>query len=277
MRITTTTRDNPTNSGPDAPASVIAFTRGLVKTYGRGETAVHALAGVDVDFGRGELTAIMGPSGSGKSTLLHCMAGLDTVTAGRVFIDGQDVGAMNQRRLTRLRRTRLGFIFQAFNLVPTLTAEENITLPLDIARRRVDRAHFDAIVAALGLEKRMHHRPSELSGGQQQRVACARALVAKPAVIFADEPTGNLDSTSSGELLAFLRRSVDDLGQSVVMVTHDPRAAAYAHRVLFLADGRLVGELTCPTQAAVLEILGSLGEAPAGARALAPELSLAGA
>jgi len=244
---------------PSAPAGAIAFARGLVKTYGTGETAVHALAGVDVDFARGELTAIMGPSGSGKSTLMHCMAGLDTATAGTVVVDGQDVGKMNQRQLTRLRRTRLGFIFQAFNLIPTLTAEENITLPLDIARRRVDRSHFTAIVAALGLEKRLHHRPSELSGGQQQRVACARALVAKPTVIFADEPTGNLDSTSSSELLAFLRRSVDDLGQTVVMVTHDPKAAAYAHRVLFLADGLLVAELTAPTQASVLRVLGLLG------------------
>jgi len=245
-----------------APDAVIAYARGLVKTFGRGDTAVRALDGIDVDFARGELTAIMGPSGSGKSTLMHCMAGLDTVTAGTVVIDGEDVGQMNQRQLTRLRRTRLGFIFQAFNLVPTLTAAENITLPLDIARRPVDRAHFNAIVAAVGLKERLHHRPGELSGGQQQRVACARALVARPAVIFADEPTGNLDSTSSAELLAFLRRSVDDLGQSVVMVTHDPRAAAYAHRVLFLADGHLVGELTSPTQATVLEALGSLGGAP---------------
>jgi len=238
--------------------SVIASARGLVKTYGTGDTAVQALAGIDVDFARGELTAIMGPSGSGKSTLMHCMAGLDTVTAGTVVIDGEDVGAMNQRQLTKLRRTRLGFIFQAFNLVPTLTAAENITLPLDIARRPVDRTLFEAIVAAVGLKTRLHHRPSELSGGQQQRVACARALVAKPAVIFADEPTGNLDSKSATEVLGFLRRSVDDLGQSVVMVTHDPRAAAYAHRVLFLADGKLVAELTNPTQASVLEILGTL-------------------
>jgi putative ABC transport system ATP-binding protein len=245
-----------------APEAVIAYARGLVKTFGRGDTAVRALDGIDVDFARGELTAIMGPSGSGKSTLMHCMAGLDTVTAGTVVIDGEDVGRMNQRQLTRLRRTRLGFIFQAFNLVPTLTAAENITLPLDIARRPIDRAHFDAIVAAVGLKERLHHRPSELSGGQQQRVACARALVARPAVIFADEPTGNLDSKSSAELLAFLRRSVDDLGQTVVMVTHDPRAAAYAHRVMFLADGHLVGELIAPTQASVLEVLGSLGEAP---------------
>jgi len=171
---------------------------------------------------------------------------------------------MNQRQLTRLRRNHLGFIFQAFNLIPTLTARENITLPLDIARRPVDHEHLAAIVAALGLEKRLDHRPRELSGGQQQRVACARALVTKPAVIFADEPTGNLDSKASGELLGFLRRSVDDLGQSVVMVTHDPRAAAYAHRVLFLDDGLLVSELTSPTQASVLEVLGLLGAKPTG-------------
>ena len=255
--LTTTPRE--IHAPAASPTSVIASARALVKTYGTGDTAVRALAGIDVDFARGELTAIMGPSGSGKSTLMHCMAGLDTVTAGTVVIDGEDVGAMNQRQLTKLRRSRLGFIFQAFNLVPTLTAAENITLPLDIARRPVDRAHFDAIVAAVGLKTRLHHRPSELSGGQQQRVACARALVAKPAVIFADEPTGNLDSKSATELLGFLRRSVDELGQSVVMVTHDPRAAAYAHRVLFLADGRLVAELTNPTQASVLEVLGSLG------------------
>ncbi|TFC81604.1 ABC transporter ATP-binding protein [Cryobacterium cheniae] len=260
--------DNPTphpleiRSATAIPASAIASARGLVKTYGRGDTAVQALAAVDVDFTRGELTAIMGPSGSGKSTLLHCMAGLDTITSGTVTIDGEDVGRMNQRQLTKLRRTRLGFIFQAFNLVPTLTAAENITLPLDIARRPVDRAHFDQVVAAVGLESRLHHRPSELSGGQQQRVACARALVAKPAVIFADEPTGNLDSRAATELLGFLRRSVDDLGQSVVMVTHDPRTATYAHRVLFLADGGLVGELVNPTQASVLEVLGSLDAAP---------------
>ena len=257
-RPATTTHPIPTD--PIDPTSVIASARGLVKTYGTGETAVHALAGIDVDFARGELTAIMGPSGSGKSTLMHCMAGLDTVTSGSVMIAGEDVGRMNQRQLTKLRRTRLGFIFQAFNLVPTLTAAENITLPLDIARRPVNRVHLEAIVAAVGLTTRLHHRPGELSGGQQQRVACARALVAEPAVVFADEPTGNLDSRSSTELLGFLRRSVDDLGQTVVMVTHDPRAAAYAHRVLFLADGLLVGELVNPTQAAVLEVLGTLGD-----------------
>ena len=250
----------PADPGTRTPdlSPVIASARGLTKTYGRGETAVHALAGIDVDFARGQLTAIMGPSGSGKSTLMHCMAGLDTPTAGSVVVDGQDVATMSQRELTRLRRTRLGFIFQAFNLVPTLTAMENITLPLDIARRPVDVAHLHAIVAAVGLEKRLHHRPNELSGGQQQRVACARALVAKPAVIFADEPTGNLDSASAGELLTFLRRSVDDLNQTVVMVTHDPRAAAYAHRVVFLADGRVVDDLTAPTPASVLRVLGEL-------------------
>jgi putative ABC transport system ATP-binding protein len=250
--------------GAGEASGVIASARGLVKTYGSGGTAVHALGGVDVDFARGELTAIMGPSGSGKSTLMHCMAGLDTVTSGSVFIDGEDVGGMTQRQLTRLRRTRLGFIFQAYNLIPTLTAAENITLPLDIARRPVDRAYFTAVVTALGLESRLDHRPRELSGGQQQRVACARALVAKPVVIFADEPTGNLDSKASGELLAFLRKSVDELGQTIVMVTHDPRAATYAHRVLFLDDGRLVSEITSPTQASVLEALGRLGASADG-------------
>jgi len=237
----------------------IASARGLAKVYGSGPTAVRALDGVDVDFARGELTAIMGPSGSGKSTLMHCMAGLDSVTEGTVVVDGENVGRMNQRGLTRLRRDRLGFVFQAFNLIPTLTAEENITLPLDIARRPVDRAWFDQIVEAVGLGDRLHHRPSELSGGQQQRVACARALVSRPAVVFADEPTGNLDSRSSGEVLGFLRDSVDLLDQAVVMVTHDATAASYAHRVLFLADGRLVGEILQPTAASVLDALRELG------------------
>ncbi len=238
--------------------SVVAHARDLSKVYGAGETAVRALDHVDVDFGRAQLTAIMGPSGSGKSTLMHCMAGLDRVTSGTVVVDGSEVSRMSERELTRLRRTRLGFVFQAFNLVPTLTAAENITLPLDIARRPVDRDHYQAVVHAVGLEDRLTHRPSELSGGQQQRVACARALVARPSVVFADEPTGNLDSRSSGDVLGFLRRSVDDLGQSVVMVTHDPTAASYAHRVLFLADGRLVGELRSPTPARILDALGAL-------------------
>ena len=265
MTTTTIERDNrPAATEAGAPGRVVAYARDLVKTYGSGETSVRALAGIDVDFNRGELTAIMGPSGSGKSTLMHCMAGLDSVTSGTVVVDGENVGQMNQRRLTRLRRTRLGFIFQAFNLVPTLTAAGNPTQPLDIARRTVDRAQFDAIVAAVGLQTRLQHRPGELSGGQRQRVACARALVARPAVIFADEPTGNLDSTSAGALLGFLRRSVDDLGQSVVMVTDDPTAAAFAHRVLFLADGALMGELTAPTRASVLEVLGLPGQFHSG-------------
>jgi putative ABC transport system ATP-binding protein len=233
----------------------IASARDLVKVYGAGTTAVRALDGVDVDLVRGELTAIMGPSGSGKSTLMHCLAGLDRPTSGTVVVDGQTVSSMSERKLTALRRTRVGFVFQAYNLVPTLTALENITLPLDIARRRVDRAHVDLVVETLGLTDRLNHKPSELSGGQQQRVACARALVARPAVVFADEPTGNLDSTSAAEVLGFLRSSVDDLGQSVVMVTHDPTSAGYAHRVLFLADGRLVGELRDPTADTVLAAL----------------------
>ena len=237
----------------------IASARDLVKIYGRGEAAVRALDGVSVDFARGELTAIMGPSGSGKSTLMHCMAGLDTSTSGQVVVAGEDVGAMNQRRLTKLRRNRLGFVFQAFNLIPTLTAEENITLPLDIAHAPVDREWFDTVVDAVGLRDRLDHRPSELSGGQQQRVACARALISRPAVVFADEPTGNLDSRSSGEVLGFLSRSVDELGQAIVMVTHDPTAASYAHRVLFLGDGRLVGELEDPTAETVLDALRDLG------------------
>ncbi|WP_456826547.1 ABC transporter ATP-binding protein [Cellulomonas sp. P5_E12] len=237
------------------PTPVIASARDLVKVYGAGTTTVRALDGVDVDLVRGELTAIMGPSGSGKSTLMHCLAGLDRPTSGTVVVDGETVSSMSERKLTALRRTRVGFVFQAYNLVPTLTALENITLPLDIARRHVDRAHLDLVVETLGLADRLGHKPSELSGGQQQRVACARALVARPAVVFADEPTGNLDSTSAAEVLGFLRRSVDDLGQSVVMVTHDPTSAAYAHRVLFLADGRLVGELRDPTAESVLAAL----------------------
>ena len=236
-------------------APVIASAHDLVKVYGAGATSVRALDGVDVDLVRGELTAIMGPSGSGKSTLMHCLAGLDRPTSGTVVVDGQTVSSMSERKLTALRRTRIGFVFQAYNLVPTLTALENITLPLDIARRHVDRAHLDLVVETLGLTDRLGHKPSELSGGQQQRVACARALVARPAVVFADEPTGNLDSTSAAEVLGFLRSSVDELGQSVVMVTHDPTSAGYAHRVLFLADGRLVGELRDPTAETVLAAL----------------------
>jgi putative ABC transport system ATP-binding protein len=245
----------------DPGVGPIASARDLVKTYGKGEAAVRALDGVSVDLDRGEMTAIMGPSGSGKSTLMHCMAGLDTPTSGLIVVDGEDVGRMRQRALTRLRRTRLGFVFQAFNLIPTLTAAENITLPLDIARTPLDREWFDTVVDAVGLRDRLDHRPGELSGGQQQRVACARALISRPAVVFADEPTGNLDSRSSGEVLGFLRESVDQLGQAIVMVTHDPTAASYAHRVLFLADGRLVHELEDPTSETVLDALRDLGGA----------------
>jgi putative ABC transport system ATP-binding protein len=212
----------------------------LTRTYGEGDARVTALAGVDVEFQRGRLTAIMGPSGSGKSTLMHCVAGLDRPTGGRVFLGDAELTGLGDDALTLLRRDRMGFVFQAFNLLPTLTAWENITLPLDLAGRRVDRRFADTIIDALGLRDRLHHRPSQLSGGQQQRVACARALVTRPEVVFADEPTGALDSHSSAELLAFLRRSVDELGQTVVMVTHDPSAAAYADRVVELADGRIV-------------------------------------
>lgn len=261
--------EHPPPGTPEPRASA----RGLVKVYGTGDTAVRALDEVDVDFARARLTAIMGPSGSGKSTLMHCLAGLDSPTSGSVVVDGQEISRMSQRGLTALRRTRVGFVFQSYNLVPTLTAAENITLPLDIARSPVDRAWFDEVVDAVGLRDRLHHRPSELSGGQQQRVACARALVSRPSVVFADEPTGNLDSRSAGEVLAFLRRSVDELDQTVVMVTHDPRAASYAHRVVFLADGKISGELHDPTQQDILDALaGSVDGTAAGApgRHLAP-------
>lgn len=234
--------------------------RNLTKIYGEGSTRVVALDDVDVDFGRGQFTAIMGPSGSGKSTLMHCMAGLDRATAGEIVVDGMTISGMNQRQLTRVRRDHIGFVFQAYNLIPTLTAAENITLPLDIARARVDKEWFDHVVDVVGLRDRLTHRPSELSGGQQQRVACARALVGRPSVVFADEPTGNLDSRSAGEVLGFLRQSVDELGQSVVIVTHEPTAASYADRVLFLADGRIVDELRDPTRETVLEALGRLSE-----------------
>jgi putative ABC transport system ATP-binding protein len=239
--------------GDGALADVVARAVDLRKVYGSGEAEVRALDGVTVDFERGRMTAIMGPSGSGKSTLMHCMAALDRATSGSVVIDGVDVAGLKDAPLTRLRRDRLGFVFQAFNLVPTLTAKENITLPLDIAGKPVDKAWFDTVIDTIGLRDRLGHRPSELSGGQQQRVACARALVSKPAIVFADEPTGNLDSRSSAEILGFLRRSVDEFGQSVVMVTHDPNAAGYADRVLFLADGRIVDELRDPSADSVLE------------------------
>ena len=240
---------------------VVAQAIGLSKVYGTGPAMVTALDDVTVSFARGELTAIMGPSGSGKSTLMHCMAALDVPTSGRVVVDGVDLGGLKDRALTQLRRDRLGFVFQAYNLVPTLTARENITLPVDIAGARLDVAWFDTVVDTLGIRDRLGHRPNELSGGQQQRVACARALVSRPALIFADEPTGNLDSRASAEILRFLRRSVDEFGQSIVMVTHDPTAAAYADRVLFLVDGRIVGDLADPTAATVLDRMAGLEQA----------------
>ncbi len=237
------------------PVAPIARAAGLTKVYGKGEAAVHALAGVDVELGEGQFTAIMGPSGSGKSTLMHCMAGLDTPTSGSVWLAGSDLGSMSERALTTMRRTRVGFVFQAFNLVPTLTAEENILLPLHLSRAKADRAWFDQIVEVLGIGARLGHRPSQLSGGQQQRVACARAMITRPAVIFGDEPTGNLDTAASRDLLDFLRHSVDSLGQSLIVVTHDPGTAIFADRVLFLSDGQVVEDLTSPTQSAILGAL----------------------
>ena len=219
---------------------------------------MEALRGVSVDLAAGEFTAIMGPSGSGKSTLLHCLAGLDTPTSGQVFIGDTDLTQLNDKRLTELRRDKVGFVFQAFNLVPTLTARENITLPLDIAGRDVDQAWFDEVVTTIGITDRLTHRPSQLSGGQQQRVAGARALVSRPEIVFADEPTGNLDSKSGAELLGFLRSAVKDHGQTIVMVTHDANAASYADRVIFLADGHVVDEMREPTADRVLDRLKSL-------------------
>jgi putative ABC transport system ATP-binding protein len=226
-----------------------------VKTYGHGDTEVRALDGVSVEFERGRFTAIMGPSGSGKSTLLHCVAGLDDLTSGHVYIGDTELGALSERELTELRRDRIGFVFQAFNLVPTLTAEENMTLPLRLAGRDPDAEWFNNVVATVRLRDRLDHRPSELSGGQQQRVAVARALVTRPELILADEPTGNLDTRSGGEILAFMRSAVDDLQQTIVMVTHDPNAASYADRVLFLVDGRVTNELASPTVDDVVDLL----------------------
>ena len=240
-------------------ATVAVGCRDLVKVYGAGATAVRALDGIDLDFAAGTFSAIMGASGSGKSTLMHCLAGLDSVTSGQVILGGTDLTALRDGPLTRLRREQVGFVFQSFNLLPTLTAEQNIRLPLELAGKRVDRAWFDHLVDVLGLRDRLRHRPSELSGGQQQRVAVARSLVTRPVVIFADEPTGNLDSRSGAEVLAFLRQSVRELGQTVVMVTHDPLAASYAERVVLLADGRLSGEILDPTPDSVIGTLREMG------------------
>ena len=229
------------------------------KIYGKDDSEVRALDDVTVDFAEGQFTAIMGPSGSGKSTLMHCLAGLDTLTSGKVFVDGTDLSGLSDRELTVLRREQVGFIFQAYNLIPTLTALENITLPLDLGGVDVDQAWLNDVVRAVKLESRLTHRPSELSGGQQQRVAVARALASRPKIIFADEPTGNLDSRSGAEILAFMRHAVSDLGQTIVMVTHDPVAAAYADRVVFLADGQVVDEITSPTSEQVLDRMKKLG------------------
>jgi len=253
----TLTRHHPHDSETH-DRSVAARAVDATKVYGHGEAEVRALDGVSVEFGTGRFTAIMGPSGSGKSTLMHCVAGLDSLTSGSVWIGDTDLGRLRDKQLTQLRRDRIGFIFQAFNLLPTLSAVENITLPMKLAGRKPDRAWVGHVVETVGLGNRLKHRPSELSGGQQQRVAVARALAGRPEIIFADEPTGNLDSRSSAEILAFMRQAVRELGQTIVMVTHDPIAASYADRAVFLADGRVVGELADPTAASVLDRMRNL-------------------
>jgi len=255
MRSTTLTRP----ASPPTVRSVAARTVAATKVYGTGDTAVTALDAVTVEFAARQFTAIMGPSGSGKSTLMHCIAGLDWLSAGRAFIGETDLSTLGDRSLTQLRRDKVGFIFQAFNLVPTLTALENITLPMALAGRRPDRDWLDEVVRTVGLSDRLAHRPSELSGGQQQRVAVARALAGRPEIIFGDEPTGNLDSRTGSEILSFMRMAVDQLGQTIVMVTHDPVAASYAQRVVFLADGRIVDEMSAPTPERVLDRMKRFG------------------
>jgi putative ABC transport system ATP-binding protein len=246
------------------PGTTTAAARALnlTKIYGQGDTQVVALDNVSVDFPAGQYTAVMGPSGSGKSTLMHCLAGLDSLTSGQVWLGGTELSGLRDKELTRLRRDEVGFIFQAFNLVPTLDAIENITLPMDLAGVKPDQEWLDRVIETVGLRDRLRHRPSELSGGQQQRVACARALASRPTVIFADEPTGNLDSKASGEILTFLRDCVRSMGQTIVMVTHDPAAAGYADRAIFLADGRVVDEIFDPTAESVLDEMKRL-DAPA--------------
>jgi putative ABC transport system ATP-binding protein len=248
----------PTGARPGTAAAVARAVH-ATKVYGAGETAVTALDDVTAEFARGRFTAIMGPSGSGKSTLMHCVAGLDTLTSGGVYLGDAELGSLSDKQLTVLRRERAGFVFQSFNLVPTLSAAENITLPMALAGVRPDQAWVDEVVATVGLGDRLAHRPAELSGGQQQRVAVARALASRPEVIFADEPTGNLDSRTGAEILGFMRRAVDDLGQSIVMVTHDPMAAGHADEALFLADGRIVDRLGAPSAQRVLDRLKQLG------------------
>jgi putative ABC transport system ATP-binding protein len=242
-----------------APVPLAARTEDAVKDYGKGSTAVRALNHVTVGLPAGRFTAIMGPSGSGKSTLMHCLAGLDTLTSGRVFLGDLELSSLSDRELTRVRRERIGFVFQAFNLLPTLDAYENITLPMALAGRKPERAWIDAIVETVGLTKRLTHRPSELSGGQQQRVAVARALASRPALVFADEPTGNLDSRTGSEILTFMRRAVDELGQTIVMVTHDPVAASVADSVLFLEDGRIVDSMVSPSADRILDRMKQFG------------------
>jgi putative ABC transport system ATP-binding protein len=258
--MTTTLDCTPAAVVPDVPPEPpAARATGAVKVYGHGEAEVRALDGVTVEFAPRRFTAIMGPSGSGKSTLLHCLAGLDTLDAGAVAIGGTELSSLGDRQLTKLRRDRVGFVFQSFNLIPTLTAAENITLPLALAGRRPDQVWVDRVVATVGLDARLGHRPSELSGGQQQRVAVARAIASRPDIIFADEPTGNLDSRTGTEILSFMRQAVREMGQTVVMVTHDPVAASYADRAIFLADGRIVSELAQPTSDSVLDRMRTLG------------------
>jgi len=241
-------------------ATLAARARSVTKVYGQGQAAVTAIDGVNLDIPAGSFTAVMGPSGSGKSTLMHCMAGLDTVTGGRLWIGETEIGGMRERQLTGLRRDRIGFVFQAYNLLPTLDAAANITLPLDIAGRPADPGWLATVIEVVGLKDRLRHRPSELSGGQQQRVAVARALASRPEIVFADEPTGNLDSKASAQVLGLLRGSVREFGRTVVMVTHDPVAASYADQVVFLADGRIAGGLASPTPESVLDAMKTLGE-----------------
>ena len=254
---TTTAGTSPLPPPPLAAGAAVRVVD-AVKVYGHGETAVRALDGITVEMARGHFTAIMGPSGSGKSTLLHCLAGLDRLTSGQVFIGDTELGSLAEKQLTLLRRDRVGFIFQAYNLVPTLSAADNITLPLAIAGRRPDTAWYEQVVDVLGLRSRLHHLPKELSGGQQQRVAAARALVSRPEIVFADEPSGNLDAHSSQELLRFLQEAVRQFSQTIVMVTHDPSAAAFADRVVFLADGRIVNDMHNPGVDAILGVMKSL-------------------
>jgi putative ABC transport system ATP-binding protein len=249
----------PVSTSPARVTDTVVAARELVRRYGEGPAAVLALRGVSLDVARAQLVAVMGPSGSGKSTLMHLLAGLDTPTSGSVSIAGVDIGGLDDAKLTRLRRDHIGFVFQFFNLLPMLSAEENVVLPLSIAGERPDRGWLEELLGTMGLAERRRHRPAELSGGQQQRVAIARALVSRPTILFADEPTGNLDSRTGEEILALLRNSAEQYGQTIVMVTHEPRAAAIADRVLFLADGAIVRELGRTSAAEVLEVMSTLG------------------